>query len=230
MSTSLRHAMVLGIWSVVALWSPSIASADKLSEFQDADRHDEGCATIPATYSSERNSCTSEGPRVHEWCDGGSRGPVSCGNEEETKRPKREIENVERRISELKDKKSRAESNKSSATNDDEKRKYEDEIKQIEKEIYEAARALEAAKNALDARKKHVDSAIYNLDQCIAYRRAVMNSFAAALDKMRNEHDTPEIKSVASSLVRKYERSKSGHEQQISAKANALRNCRDWRP
>lgn len=178
---------------------------------RDADRHDEGCVTIPVTYSSERSSCTSEGPRVHEWCDGG-RGPVTCGNEEATKRPKRDIEAAERRIAELEEKKSRAESNKSSAQTDDEKRKYEDEIKQIEKDLYDAEKALEAAKNALDARKKHVESAIYNLDQCVAYRRAVMNSFAAALDKMRNESETPEIKAVAGSLVRKYERSKSGHE------------------
>lgn len=207
----------------------STTLADKLSDFKEADRYDEGCVTIPATYSSERNSCTSEGPKVHEWCDG-RRGPVSCGSEEDTRRPKREIDLAERRISELKDKKSRAESNKSSAQADDEKRKYEEEIKQIEKDLYDTEKILEAAKAALEARKKHVSDAIYNLDQCIAYRRAVMNSFAAALDKMRNENETPEIKEVAGSLVRKYERSKSGHEQQITAKGNAMRNCKDWQP
>lgn len=214
---------------VLAIAATSTASADKLSDFKDADRYDEGCVTIPVTYSSERSSCNSEGPKVHEWCDG-KRGPVSCGSEEETRKPKRDIDLAERRIAELKDKKSRAESNKSSAKTDDEKRKFEDEIKQLEKDLYDTEKVLEAAKAALDARKKHVENAIYNLDQCIAYRRAVMNSFAAALDKMRNENETPDIKAVAGSLVRKYERSKSGHEQQITAKDNAMRNCKDWKP
>lgn len=57
-----------------------------------------------------------------------------------------------------------------------------------------------------------------------------MNSFAAALDKMRSESETPDIETIAGSLVRKYERSKSGHEQLIAAKTYALRNCKDWRP
>ncbi len=43
----------------------SVAFADKLSDFKDADRYDEGCVTIPATYSSERSACNSEGPNVH---------------------------------------------------------------------------------------------------------------------------------------------------------------------
>ncbi|MGN6107640.1 MAG: hypothetical protein ACTHU0_21200, partial [Kofleriaceae bacterium] len=209
------------MFAVVVVLMSSSAFADKLSDFKDADRYDEGCVTIPVTYSSERGACNSEGPSVHEWCDG-KRGPVSCGSEEETRRPKRDIEATERQISDLKDRKSRAESNKSNAKTDDEKRKYEDEIKQIEKDLYETEKVLEAAKNALAARKKHIEDSIYNLDKCIAYRRAVMNSFAAALDRMRNENETPEIKDVAGSLVRKYERSKSGHEQQITAKENAM--------
>ena len=75
-----------------------------------------------------------------------------------------------------------------------------------------------------------MDDAIYTLDKCIAYRRAVMNSFAGALDKMRNEQESPEIKSVAESLVKKYERAKSGREEQITAKTNAWNNCKSWRP
>ena len=57
-----------------------------------------------------------------------------------------------------------------------------------------------------------------------------MNSFAATLDKMRSENETPDITSISQSLVRKYERSKSGHEQQSTAKQNALSNCRRWTP
>lgn len=130
----------------------------------------------------------------------------------------------------LQNKKSRAESNKSNAKTDDEKRRFEDEIKQIDKDLQAAGKALEAANKALAARKELVDDAISTLDKCITYRRAVMNSFAYALDRMRNERDTPEIRAVAESLVRKYMKSKSGHKQQITAKTNALKNCKYWKP
>lgn len=56
-----------------------------------------------------------------------------------------------------------------------------------------------------------------------------MNSFAAALDKMRNESNPPEIVPIAKSLAKKYEQEKAGHEQQITNKTNAWNNCRDWR-
>jgi hypothetical protein len=217
------------IVAVIFTLSVSVASADKLSDFQDADRYEEGCVTIPLIYRDEREACDKESPRVHEWCDG-SRGPTSCGSEEETRKPKRDIENANKNISDLKDKRSRAESSKSSASTDEEKKKFEDEITQIDKDLYDGGKALEAAENALEARKKLVEGAIYNIDQCITYRQALRNSFGSALDKMRNENETPEIKSVAQSLVSKYEKQKSGHEVQITNRNNALTNCKDWRP
>ncbi len=207
-----------------------LAFAGKLEDFKDADSFDEGCDSIPVTYSSERSACKSEGPKVHEWCDGGSRGPVSSGNEEKTATPKRDIERATRLRSDLKDQRNKAERSRSGAKDDAEKRKYDDEIKAIDQKLSDAGKELDAAKTALDARKKHVETAISNLDQCGSYRRAVMNSFAATLDKMRSENETPDITSISQSLVRKYERSKSGHEQQITAKQNALSNCRRWTP
>ena len=99
-----------------------------------------------------------------------------------------------------------------------------------QKDLNEAAKELETAEKANEARKKLADEAVYALDKCIGYRRAVMNSVAYSLDRVRNESETPEIKSVASSLANKYERAKRGHEQQITAKTNALENCKSWRP
>src|SRR3954464_2981679 len=121
----------------VAATSP--AWADKLSDFKDADRYDEGCVTIPVTYSDARNACDREGPNVHPWCDG-DKGPVTCGNEEQTRKPKRDIEQAKNRISELKDKRSKAESNRSSAKSDDEKKRYEDELAQIDKDVYDTGK------------------------------------------------------------------------------------------
>jgi hypothetical protein len=207
----------------------SVAFGDKLSDFRDADRKDEGCETIPTTYSDEREACDEEGPKVHDWCDG-NRGPVTCGSEEDTRKPKRDIENAKRNISDLKDKRNEAESNKSNASTDDEKKKFDDEITKIDKDLDDGEKALEEAEKALETRKKLVEDTINTLDQCIAYRRAVMNSFASAIDKMRNEDETPEIKAVAESLVKKYETAKSGHEVQITNKTNASNNCKEWRP
>jgi hypothetical protein len=143
----------------------AIAFAGKLEDFKEADRYDESCDTIPATYSSERSSCKSEGPRVHEWCDSGSHGPVTCGNEELTKAPKRDIEQFTRLISDLKEARSKAESNKGNAKTDDDKKKFEEEIKKIDADAYQANKDLDAAKAVLEARKKHVNTAISNLDQ-----------------------------------------------------------------
>lgn len=207
----------------------STASADKLSDFKDADRYDEGCVTIPVTYSDARNACDHEGPYVHPWCDG-DKGPVTCGSEEETRKPKREIEQAKNRIADLKDKRSKADSNRSNAKTEDEKKKYEDEITQIDKDLYEAGKTLEAAEKSLETRKKLVEDAIYTLDKCISYRKAVLNSFATALDRMRNENETDELKTVARSLANKYEKAKAGHEEQVDSRTNAWNNCKSWRP
>jgi hypothetical protein len=48
----------------------AVAFADKLSDFKDADRYNEGCDTIPSTssYSSDRSSFSSQQSSVKEWC------------------------------------------------------------------------------------------------------------------------------------------------------------------
>jgi hypothetical protein len=137
---------------------------------------------------------------------------------------------IQARIADLKEKKSKAESNRSNAKDDDEKRKDDDEIKQLEADLYNASKDESAAKDALDNRRKQVETAIYNIDQCMTYRKAVLNVFASALDKMRNESESPEIKEVAQSLARKYEASKSGHQQQLTIRDNAMKICKDARP
>jgi hypothetical protein len=207
----------------------SVAYADKLSDFKEADRYDEGCRTIPQTYSSDRDSCDREGPNIHPWCDG-EKGPVTCVSEEETRKAKRGVEDAKKNIEDLKEKKSKAESNRSNAKTEDEKKKYNDEITQLEKDIYDGGRKLDQAVKDFETRKKLVDDAIHTLDRCISYRRAVMNSFAYALDKVRNEGEPQEIKDIARSLRGKYEKAKSGHEEQITAKTNAWNNCKSWRP
>jgi hypothetical protein len=217
------------VFAITFALGASVAFADKLSDFKDADRYEKGCVTIPATYSSERSACMSEAPQVHPWCDGHN-GPVTCGSSDMTRRAKHDVEEAKKRIEDLKDKKSRAESGRSSAQSDDEKRRFSEEVERIDREIYEAGRQLDRADKDLEARKKLIEDAIYTLDKCITYRRAVMNSFASALDRVRNENETPELQELARSLRNKYETEKSGHEIQIADKTNALNNCKDWRP
>ncbi len=225
----IQLAAVLALGAATLGLDVSVAFADKLSDFQEADRYDEGCRTIPVTYGSDRDSCDREGPQVHDWCDG-NKGPVTCISEEETRKAKRGVEDAKKNIEDLKDKKSKAERNRSNATTEDDKKKYEAEVKQIEQDIYDGGKRLDQAEKDLETRKKLIEDAIYTLDKCIAYRRSVMNSFAYALDKVRNEDETPQIKDIARSLRSKYERAKSGHEEQITAKTNAWNNCKNWRP
>ncbi len=207
----------------------SVAVADKLSDFKDAvdaANSGKGCESIP--YSDIRSSCQSQGSQVHDWCDGG-KGPVTCGSEAISRQVKANVEKEERELKELREKKSRLETDKSRASTDEDKAKLANEISQVERQISDGEKAVEQAKRDFETRKKLVDDAVYTLDQCIAYRRAVMNSFAGALDKVRNENETPEIAELARKLRDKYEASKSGHEEQITARTNAYNTCKDSR-
>ena len=204
----------------------SLASADKLSDFKEAVAN-KGCESIP--YSDYRSSCQSQQSQVHDWCDG-ARGPVTCGNENITRQVKDNLESEKKAVEELKEKRSKLQDSRSRASTDDEKNKIDKEIEQVEKDIYEAGKRVDQAQKDLDVRKKLVDDAIYTLGNCIDYRRSVMNSFAAALDKVRNENETPEIADLARQLRDRYEQGKSGHEEQITARNNALTTCKNSRP
>jgi len=204
----------------------SVASADKFSDFKDAVAK-KGCESIP--YSDYRSSCQSQQSQVHDWCDG-ARGPVTCGSENITRQVKDNLEKEKKAVQELKEKRSKLQDSKSRASTDDEKNKIGKDIEQVEKDIYEGEKRVEQAQKDLETRKKLVDDAIYTLDKCIDYRRAVMNSFAAALDKVRNENETPEIADLARQLRTRYEEGKSGHEEQITARNNALTTCKNSRP
>jgi septal ring factor EnvC (AmiA/AmiB activator) len=211
---------------VLGLSSASVASADKLSDFKEAVSR-RGCESIP--YSDYRSSCQSQQSQVHDWCDG-SRGPVSCGSENLTRQVKDNLEKEKKGVEALKEKRGKLQDSRSRASTEDEKNKIGKDIEQVEKDIYDAERRVGQAQKDLETRKKLVDDSIYNLDKCIDYRRAVMNSFAAALDKVRNENDTPEIADLARQLRNRYEEGKPGHEEQITARNNALNTCKNSRP
>jgi hypothetical protein len=180
----------LAIAFVIA--ATSFAAADKKSEaklaaFRAADAAgDEGCDTIPITYSAEHRKCEAQLGNVHLWCDG-RRGPVTCGNAADTTKLKLAFENA----------------------------------------ANPAARA--AAEAALVARRDQVDNAIRTIETCLDHRETAMNIFGDALDKMKKEK-APELKALATSLMRKYKAAKSGHAKQIRDKNIARDHCRDWRP
>lgn len=208
----------------------SVVFADKLSDFRDAvkaGRDGKGCESIP--YSDLRSNCKTEDSNVDEWCEG-KRGPTTCVSEDLTRKAKWAVEKAKRDVEELKEKKNKLESDKSRASTDDEKNKIAKDIEQVERAIYEGGKDVDQAERDLEARKKLVEDAIYNLDRCIAYRRAVMNVYATALDKVRNEDETPEIKDLGRQLRDMYEESKSGHEVQINNRTNALETCKKSRP
>lgn len=214
------------IVAVTVALGASTSSADKLSDFKDAVGKT-GCDSIP--YSDLRSNCSSEQRYVHEWCDG-ARGPVTCNSENITRQLKDNVEKEVKAVAALKEKKTKLESDRSNAKTDDEKKKLSDEITQVEKDIYEGGKRVEQATKDLETRKKLVEDAIYTLGKCIDYRRAVMNVFGYALDKVRGENETPELQALARQLRDKYEASKPGHEEQITARNNALSTCKNSRP
>lgn len=106
----------------------------------------------------------------------------------------------------------------------------EEEYKKASEAVDQADKALEQAKKDLEARGKLVSEALYNIDKCLDYRKAVMNVFSSAQDRVRNESDPPEIIPYARQLRDKWDASKPGHAEAITAKENALARCKDARP
>jgi hypothetical protein len=202
----------------------STAHADKLDDFKDAVTRD-GCDSIP--YSDLRSSCRSQQSDVHPWCDG-SRGPVSC-ERGATSNLRANLARGQRQLAELMDKRHELEGKRSQAVDDNEKAKWTAEIEAVDKEIEAKRKEVEVATSDFEQRAELVEKTIYTLGKCVDYRRAVMNIFAYATDKVRGETE-PDIKPYAEILRNKYPEAISGHERQIESRTNAIATCKEERP
>ena len=217
------------IFAITLALGTSVAMADKVSDFKDAKKaadDKKGCETIP--YGDLQSTCKTQGAYVHDWCDG-KEGPITCGNESITPQLMTNVVNEFKNVDALKEKKRNLEDKKSRAVNDDDKNQIGKEIDQVDREIYEAGKSVDQAKAHIDARKKHVEAAMYTIEKCIDYRRAVLNVFGAALDKVRTESED-DIKPLARELLARYQDEKGGHEEAIQGKKNALETCKNARP
>ncbi len=224
MSTSKVRSVML---ATALLVSVSIAWAGKKEDFKaavDAGK-DGGCKTIP--YSDLRQLCIDKGATMHEWCDG-KKGPVTCKPASTSRNLQATLDKDRRKLDELKDKKRNLEDKKSRATDESEKTKLQSEIEAADKEIYAHGKVIEQDEKDLKDRKELVNNAIYTLEKCIDHRRAVMNVFADAQDKVRGESED-EVKDHARTLRDWYEESKRGHEIAIKNKQEALSTCKDER-
>lgn len=208
----------------VLLVSQSIARADKLDDFKDAVSKT-GCESIP--YSDLQSNCRSQQGDVHDWCDG-YKGPVACdiGG---TRDLQSQLDKEQRNLEALKDKRRDLDDKRSHASFDQDKSSLTSQIEAVDKDIEVSTKRIEDLKTALSKRKDTIEKTMYTLSKCIDYRRAVMNVFAYALDKVRGETD-PAIKPYAEQLRNKYEESKSGHEEQIKNKTNSLETCKKEMP
>jgi hypothetical protein len=146
-----------------------------------------------------------------------------------TRELKDNLEKATKTVEVLKEKQRKLEDEKSRASDETERNRLTKEIEQADKDIYDARKRVDQAVADLDTRKKLVEDAIYTIDKCIDYRKAVMNVFATAIDKVRGESDE-DIKPHARQLRDKYEEQKRGHEMAITAKKNALETCKNSRP
>lgn len=204
---------------LLVVGATSTGKADKLDDFKDA-ASKQGCESIP--YSDLQSNCRSQQGEVHDWCDG-SRGPITC-EVGVTKDLQSRLEKEQRNRNDLKDKRRDLDDKRSHASDDKEKSRLTSEIESVDKEIEASSKRIDDLKSDLGKRKDLVEKTKYTLNKCIDYRRAVMNVFAYALDKVRGEND-PNIKPYAEKLREKYESSKSGHEEQITNKNNSLETC-----
>ena len=216
---------LLSITTLSALLaSVAPASADKLDDFREAVSK-VGCDSIP--YSDLRSTCRSQQENVHPWCDG-ERGPVKC-DANGTRNLKNAQDAAGRELETLKDKRREIEDKRAHAANDAERARLTTELEAIDKQIDAAKTKIDDLRHDLEQRKDFVDKAIYTLAKCFDYRRAVMNVFAYATDKVRGEND-PDVQPYATQLREKYPVAISGHQEQIDNKVNALENCKKERP
>lgn len=220
----------LVMFAATLLIATSAAWAGKKEDFQDAVNagSNGGCRTIPTTYGDLRSNCESLGSKMKEWCDGG-RGPVGCKAQVKSRDLVSRVEKEKKKLEELKDKKRNLEDKKSRSSDDSEKSRLQSDIDATEKEIYEQGKAIAQAEKDVGDRKQLVNDAIYNLDQCINHRYAAMNTFGAAIDRIRNENETDEIRNLARTLLGYYQDSKAGHQEILRNFESALSFCKDER-
>jgi len=220
----IRNMRVMAAVTVVLLWA-SGARADKLQGFKDAVAAKPGCESIP--YKDLFRVCDGKNDVMHEWCDG-MRGPIKC-DAGTTSTLKGNLERERQNYEKLKNKKRDLEDKKYQSSDDNEKSRLQSEIEAVSKEIDASERAMNAIKSDSDKRSDFVKTAISTIETCIDHRRAIMNIFAEALDKVRGENDD-DIKPLARILRDRYEEAKSGHEQAITGKENARAKCKSEAP
>ena len=218
LATTGRRVVALGL-----LLLRGVAAAENLSDFQkaeDAMENGEGCASIP--YNSLRSTCESQQRELHPWCDG-ERGPITCERgvtaslNTKLVQTIKEVDALEREMSTLQRELSSAAADKKAA--------IQKSLDQKKKEL-DAAKATQGSQEReLAAHRAEAASAVATLEKCIDNRRAVMNVFAAAKDKVTGEQDE-EIVPIARELRDAYEASKRGHEIAITGKENALAVCK----
>ncbi|CAN5547301.1 hypothetical protein BH11MYX1_BH11MYX1_42320 [soil metagenome] len=209
---------------VVSLWAGR-ARADKLQDFKDAVAATPGCDSIP--YRDLSRTCDGKNDVMHEWCDG-KRGPITC-DVGTTRTIKDKLERERQNFEKLKERKHDLEDKRYHSNDDTEKATIQKDIDAVNREIEESERAINGFRDNLDKRKDFVSNAISTIETCVDHRRAIMNIFADALDKVRGESDD-DIKPLARTLRDRFEEAKPGHEVAISGKQNARENCKSERP
>ncbi|HEU0034410.1 MAG TPA: hypothetical protein VFQ53_27495 [Kofleriaceae bacterium] len=219
------------VFAATLVMGVSSSWAGKKEDFQDAVNAGErgGCRTLPNnSYSDLRNTCDSIGGPMADYCDG-RRGPVGCKAQFTSRALVDRLDREKRKLDELKDKKRKAEDAKSRASSDDEKNRAQADIDAADKEMYAQTKVIEQAERDISDRKTLVSSAIYNIEQCLNYRYAAMNVFGSAIDRMKNESETDEIRNLARTLLGYYQTSKDGHKEVARNYETALSFCKDER-
>jgi hypothetical protein len=210
-------------FALVAATAPRV-HADKVDDFREASTHT-GCDSIP--YTDLRNQCRSQQADVHPWCDG-SRGPGSCASGI-TRNLKSDQVTAQRELATLEDRKRDLEDRKLRASDDNDRAKLTTELEGVEKLIAATKARLDALRADLEQRADVIAKTLHTINRCIDYRRAVMNVFAYATDKVRGDNE-PSVNRYVEKLRVIYAESIDGHEEQIVSRTKAIENCEKERP
>lgn len=187
-----------------------VAMADLKQDFEQA-KSQNGCDSIP--YANLRSRCRDSQRDVEQYC---KTDKVSCKG--------LDIEPLENTIEGMKKKVDSLKRERDTAKRD----KNDAEVRRIEQEIDALEKGIGEKKRRIDQDRREIDRRISQGERCIEARQRVEGIFKDARSEAKGEV-SPEIKPIAQTLIRDWERGERGHTIAIENFKTAVSKCKDKR-
>lgn len=208
--------------TIMLISSTSLVMADKLEDFEKSikeSRSKETCNAIP--YSKLRKDCGQVSVNTKKYCKSRNTGKCIKGKKSELQQQEykerkylktlqREKKNLKSEISKEKDKS---------------KNKFlKEKLTLLEKQIKDSQKKLKNNKASQHEYEIIVEEQAEKIEKCIFYRKAAMNIFDKAGNKVKSEKGEA-ILSLARELRNSYYASRKEHIKQIKNKESSLKRC-----